>query len=271
MPAGPFCRHALPTQRDNISAQAWKEEFWPYYQRERELLFDAAAKTLDELFDDPSERAESLRTVAVELKALGNDALGPLGEAHVSYLVEERWKDGERLLLVKAAWKSNPFEVTKGIDLIGVRLNDGQVHYLEVKARREVADFIVQKTLADLKSDLSLERIEKRAGLSIGTAAYEYIQTALLKLLRHNPARYTADIEVKDPRNHGFSRLGAIVAGAGDWESKVSHACPCDATTLHPCALLLLFVEEFEKQIVLLVAADRIANRKLLRSSKKSP
>jgi len=54
------------------------------------ILLDAAMKTIDELFDDPAERADTLRTVAEELKTLGNDTLSPLGEAHISYLGEER-------------------------------------------------------------------------------------------------------------------------------------------------------------------------------------
>lgn len=271
VPAAGSCGHALPTQSNKLSARAWKEQFWPYYQRERGLLLDAAVKTIDELFDDPAERADTLRTVAEELKTLGNDTLGPLGEAHVSYLVEERWKESERLLLVKAAWKLNPFDVTKGIDLIGVRLHDGQIYYVEVKARREVADFLMRKTLEELGKDLKLERIEKRARLSIGTAAYEYIQTSLLRLLRESPARFTKEIDVKDPRSHGFSRLGAIVSGSEAWESRVTQACPCDASTQHPCALLLLFVEQFEQQVVLLLAAEQTANRKLLRTAKKRP
>lgn len=255
------CWHDLPEKRVDLSAKEWDQGFWPYYQRERQLLIDAAERTIKDLLGEPAERVDALRAMAAELKILGNDALGPLGEAHVSYWVEEKIEDTARLLLTKAGWKADPFAVVKGIDLIGVRISDGQVYYIEVKARRNAANFLVTKTLEDLRKDLQLQRIEEKANLTIGSAAYEYIQTEFLSRLRREPGRFSSTVSPKNPTSHGFSRLGAVVTGTGNWESMAKLACPCDVSDKNPCALLLLFVEDLEQQFVVLASADRAAKR----------
>lgn len=258
------CGHDLPEQRVDLLVKEWEQEFWPYYQRERQLLLNAAEKTLSDLVGEPAARAEAQRAIAAELKTLGTDPIGPLGEAHVSYLLEEKVDEADRLLLTRAGWKDDPFDVVKGIDLIGVRLSDGQIFYIEVKASRKTETFLIKQTLVDLRNDLQLARILAKAQLTIGSAAYEYIQTAYLRALRRTTRQVERLVSPKNPANHGFSRLGAVVSGGGKWEPLAGRACPCDVSEQNPCALLLLHVEDFGQQLELLALADREATRLLV-------
>jgi hypothetical protein len=56
---------------------------------------------------------------------------GNLGEAHVSYYLENK----KNIILTHAGWKTNPFTIVQGTDLVGVCLDKLIIIYVEIKTR----------------------------------------------------------------------------------------------------------------------------------------
>lgn len=249
----------------NLSVQQWRREFLPYFLDERRATHEARNAVLDLLEFDAAERDRLLARGKKEVERAGTDATGTLGEAHLSFVLERQ----RQVYLTKACWKEHPLEVTKGIDLVGVRLEDGLVTFAEVKTWPSIkSPSALKGALAAVVTDLDLSRCDDRFHSSSDSAAYLHIAVVLKQRLRAgslpDSVREKLAVHGKPfPRQDCYHRLGTVIADTShppndveQWPNHRDH---------HPWELLLLNVEGLAQRINELAGAEEEWKRQELK------
>lgn len=253
-PGAGACPHDLPHSVERLGGQRWKQEFLRYYGEERKVPEKATEAALTS-FDLEDEKLNSrLKEAEEQLASSGEDGKGGLGEAHLSFLLEE----DRDIVLTWAAWKASPFVGKKGIDLVGVYLEDLSAVYAEGKVGLSTEDFVQEKTLEELSEQLKLERIRPEVKRKVGIAAPLQITAAVKRLIREDRLDLPEEVTF-EVTTDSFARIGSVIADDKESWNPILGACPCDYTDNLPCELILLIVDELEKRLNELTAFEIVA------------
>jgi len=255
MPDCPKCGHAIGQTIREVPRTEWLSSIPAYFTRERGFTASAAKRAISSLNPTNTQRAELLRLARETLDALGGDAIGALGEAHASYIFEA----DQALVLVHAGWKEHPFAIVKGVDLIGVHLNDWTIRYIEVKTSQTDEVGIRTLTLARLGEQLKLLRLEEGFRLSAGIGAPASVAHALHRRIRTTGRGLSSKTIRSLLKMDRYARIGAVVVGTREPWDPIVAACPCDVTANRPCDLVLLVVERLPESIENLAAVETAA------------
>lgn len=273
-------RPAVTRIKESLPRAEWDTAFASYFAAARGYdlrHLDDAHAVLTTLDLGAEEADRCLAAAATELRAAGTDAKGTLGEAHFSYVLERR----RRILLTDAGWKSAPFQVSKGIDLVGVLLPELIVCHIEVKSWDASTDGKVRAAFRAMTHDKK-ETIHRKGG------SFTRIEPAQLGLARLKPLyerssstghRATVamrlmeildgvnrpdwadklvldDDRIEDELPDLLLRIGGVVTEfTGSFPDNVEG--PVDATPDDPCELILVSVEGLKERLVRLTALER--------------
>lgn len=233
-----------------MNNQEWDNSFLQYYSKSRTFSKDAIKSAISMLASNNKERDEMLKISEKELNPAGK---GNLGEAHISYYLENK----KNIILTQAGWKTNPFTTVQGTDLVGVCLDDFIIIYVEIKTR--LSESRKSETLKSLKKQLSLGSIEKKFSRNTGESSYRVVTYLFKKFLREKISLPNENLP--DLRGDIFFRLGTVVAGTKEYWNPIVEACPCDYSDKRPCQLLLYIIDDLNKKLLKLTAFEIIATR----------
>lgn len=255
----------------------WHGPFLEYYSKARgydeQSLVDAH-DVLTHLLLGVEVRDRCIARMASNLKRAGTDAKGTLGEAHFSFVLERR----RRILLTDAGWKDTPFQVSKGVDLVGVLLPELIVCHIEVKTWGATTDADVRAAFKAMTHErttttgsgkrvriepaqLGLGRLRPRYEDSASTGHRAAVTTRLLEILHGAGVPDWLNLDELDRERISqdlpdkLLRIGAVVADfPHPFPDRVDG--PIDATSDDPCELMLLGVDELDKRLVELAAYE---------------
>jgi hypothetical protein len=233
-----------------MNSQEWENSFLQYYSKSRTFSKDAIEAAISILTTNNQERDKILEISKKDLDSAGK---GNLGEAHISYYLENK----KNIILTQAGWKTHPFTTIQGTDLVGVCLDDFIIIFVEVKTRP--IDSAKSLTLKDLRKQLSFDSKEKKFLRNVGESSSQVVTYLLKKHLREN--RLFSTENLPDLRGDIFYRLGTIVAGTMEYWNPIVEACPCDYSNKRPCELILYIIEDLNKKLVKLTAFEIVATR----------
>ncbi len=242
------CKHDLPHTVVSMNSQEWENSFLQYYSKNRTFSKDAIEAAISLLTSDSQERDKILEISKEDLDSTGK---GNLGEAHISYYLENK----NNIILTQAGWKTNPFTTVQGTDLVGVCLDKFIIIFVEVKT--SLTDSHKSVTLKKLRKQLSFDSKEKKFSRNVGESSYKVITYLLKKHLREKKLFYTENLP--DLREDIFFRLGAVVAGTKEYWNPIVEACPCDYSDKKPCQLMLYIIEDLNKNLLKLTAFENVA------------
>ncbi len=255
MPKKPIssCPHTLPQSVSHISTAEWTTGFLIYYAQERDLVKAALESTLEALNVPPSQRPPIWEQAKAELKGRGNDPVGVLGEAHLSYHLEVR----KSIRLTRAGWKSDPFNVAKGIDLVGVDTKQWRVCLTESKASELNTSSSKSSVLSKLRNQLRLERTEAKFLRDSGEDTLKAAVAAILKHLRKSgvPAESMPRVDTTS-----YHRIGGVIVSQETPWNPIVNACPCDVQPHRSCELVLLVVEDLPAKLVAITLTEGTSN-----------
>ena len=245
-----ICQDAGNTINAKLDKTKWKKEFVPYYLQARPFSDVSIRHAISALSVDNSE----IDSIFEKAKLLLNrDSKGSLGEAHLSFLLET---EGD-IVLTKAGWKTHPFEVVKGVDLIGVCLTNHQIVFVEVKTRP--SDSWKDKTLDDLKDQLSLGRLKTKFQIEASESSYITVVALFKNIVRERNIELGESYSVEQDV---FLRIGSVVTGNKVYWKEINNALPEDCDPTKPCLLILYHVEDLALKLVELAQVDLLATRK---------
>jgi hypothetical protein len=243
------CAH--PSETRVVSLEEWKRDYLPYFLTSRKRTLEAAAAVISAFELDPA-RARALATRAEALlDFLGRDAVGAIGEAHFSYILERHLN----VLLTRAGWKDDPFSISRGIDLVGVSLDRMVVVYTEVKTAK--AHTARRYVMPQLREQLSKDRLDRLFSADGGAGALRTVEAVFLVKLRNDGGSTTRGQRIQTDR---YDRIGGLVVGDLRHWTPLSDACPCDLTEKRLCVILGLEVQGLADRIRDVVQAELVAN-----------
>lgn len=245
----------VSVQRESLLETEWRSAFLNYYREARQYDVQAledALFTMDGLGLGDSTKAQMFERAREALKLTHTSGKGTLGEAHFSYYLEQR----VNTILTTAEWKRHPFDITQGIDLVGVRLPEMLVCHVEVKTYADVAAGF-RDAVDQLRIDTMIEHF-----LEIPNSGHHTtIAVTLLKLIREGMLPTTFESgKIQDACRQGAlgKRLHRIAAVVGDGQATipVSIALPPDANAEYTFDLVLLCVEGLPERLVELTGIE---------------
>lgn len=244
------CKHDLPHAVVCMNSQEWENSFLQYYSKNRTFSKDAIKAAISILTSNNQEREKILEISKKDLDSAGK---GNLGEAHISYYLENK----KNIILTQAGWKTNPFTTVQGTDLVGVCLDEFIIIFVEAKTRP--TDSHKSLTLEKLRKQLSLDSKEKKFSRNVGESSYQVVTYLLKKHLREK--KLFSNENLPDLRGDIFFRLGTVVAGTKEYWNPIVEACPCDYSDKRPCELILYIIEDLNEKLVKLTAFEIVATR----------
>lgn len=245
------CKSSTKTQIEQLSDKEWNESFIPYYLTERKFFEADVELVISTLTNDDSLR-KKLEGIAKKYIECDRDAIGTLGEAHLSYLLEKR----RNIILTKAGWKDTPFDVVKGTDLVGVCLDDLLIVLVQAKTRKD--DSLRDFTVRDLKKDISLAKLEPRFQKNFGSSSYTTVVSTFKRIVRSRKKVSTyGTVRIK---NDVYLRVGAILTGNARFWGHIGDADPGDSSHKRPCQLILYEIEDLPSKLERVTAIEIAAN-----------
>ena len=228
------------TQIIEIGDKEWRESFVKYYFEELDINEIEVNDAISVLTDDENARVKLVTNVS-EILNRNKAMVGTIGEAHLSYLLEKRMN----IVLTKAGWKSTPLDVTKGVDLVGVGLDDFVIVFAEAKTSRTGA--FKDKTMEELRDDLSLSRTEKKFKRRIGLESYSFIVATFKRVVLKKGLTSTAGFTNID--KDFYLRIGSILTkSAKIWGENIDNADPGDSNDKRPCKLVLYVINDLSSK-----------------------
>lgn len=248
----PKCQCAISHSVRPLAMDEQHSKLYAYFARSRGHLSSAARRAIQAIRASNRDTARLLALARTVLDVKGDDAVGALGEAHASYMLEQ----DSAIVLVHAGWKDHPFEIVKGIDLVGVDTRTWTIQYVEVKTSQSDASGIRDFTLGGLRQQLKLPRFEKQFRLKGGVGAPLSVAYALQRNAQGlKPSLRDLSI-VTLLGQDTFQRVGVVVVGALNPWNPLTAACPCDSRAKRPCRLALLVVDQLPDSLRHLAALE---------------
>lgn len=239
------CKNSKRSQTKYLNDAEWTERFVSYYFKEIGIRDEEIREAISVLTDD-EELAATLLKDARDTLNEGRGMIGTIGEAHLSYLMEENMN----IILTKAGWKDNPLDVTMGIDLIGVCLDELVIVFAEAKTRRE--NTARDLTILELKKDLSLTRIDPKFNKRSGSASYAAVVAKFKQRIREK--KIVPKDGVKRVKGGLYLRIGAVIAKDDKYWGDINDADPGDSQSSRPCQLILYIIEDLPLKLERIIA-----------------
>lgn len=244
------CKESSITQIELLSDKEWHDSFIEYFLTERRFNKENINLTISTLSCN-NELRKKLENRVEETISRDFDAIGVLGEAHMSYLLEKKMN----VYLTMAGWKDHPFEVTKGTDLVGVCLDEMIVALVQVKTRR--GGSTRQSTIDKLKADISLTKLDSRFKSIYGSSSYVTISSIFKTLVAEG--KVIPEYPINQIQNDIFLRIGAVLTGNINFWGNIDDADPGDSSQSRPIQLILYEIEGLPSKLNLIAVYDAAA------------
>lgn len=245
-----------------LPTSEWKSHFLQYYADERGYATDvleAAQAVLESLALDVDRQRAWMDQARMSFDRTGTDGKGTLGEAHLSYVLEHK----RQIILTDAGWKTTPFQVSKGIDLVGVRLPDFTVCHVEVKTWKATTDGEARAAFKAMTEDqLLLTRLKPLFTLTPNAGHHQAVLAEFLRRLEAQPLPHCINLEeVNLDRLQGalgdrLLRIGGVVADFRGRAFPPDIPGPVDACAEWPCELLMLSVQGLDDALARLTGLE---------------
>lgn len=233
----------------------WRASFLVYYREARDYdaqALEDALFTMDGLGLGDDVKKQTVEAARQEFESTGTTGKGALGEAHFAYHLECRCST----ILTTAEWKRHPFDITQGIDLVGLKFPEMLICHVEVKTYADIAAGF-REAVKQLDLDTMLNHF-----LQIPNAGrHTTVAVTLLTMIRNKtlPATFDAS-KIADACAKGAlgKRLHRIAGVVADELAKMpgSVTLPTDASTEDSFDLVLLSVEKLPERIVELTGIE---------------
>jgi hypothetical protein len=242
----------------SLATAEWEIDFINYYAESRKYekeVLRAAREVLNTTSMSYEKRKKWLEGAKAAFRGTGKDGKGTLGEAHFSYLMERK----KSIFLTQATWKQDPFQVSKGIDLVGVLVPDMIVCHIEVKAWAARKESDIRSAFKELtENQLPLSRLQALLQGAPNPGHHKVVIAEFLRRIREGVIHVEGAALSRLPENLAdrLLRIGGVVAEhAGGFPGKISG--PSDTNADWPCELILLSVEDLTDKLVRLTGIEQ--------------